>query len=159
VGRFSKVPKPDGLINVRAETLRDKPTFRSDFLHRRCVVIADGFCEWKAKRTGKTPYRIHSKRNGPVAFACIWEQEPEKRFAIVTTAANTLLKPIHLRMPLIFMPDECGKWLADNATIPKLLETLEPRAYRGMEAYEVSRRVNKATADTPDLITRSKSAA
>jgi putative SOS response-associated peptidase YedK len=57
-------------------------------------------------------------------------------------------------MPLIFMPDECGKWLAGNATPPKLLETLEPQAYKGMEAYEVSRRVNKATADTPDVITQ-----
>jgi putative SOS response-associated peptidase YedK len=90
--------RPDGLINVRAETLRDKPKFRSDFLHRRCVVIADGFYEWKATRAGKTPYRIHLKKNGPVAFAAIWEEEPETRFAIVTTAANTLLRPIHRRM-------------------------------------------------------------
>ena len=145
--------RPDGLINVRAETLRDKPTFRSDFLKRRCVLIADGFYEWKATRAGKTPYRIHLKKNGPLAFAGIWEHEPETRFAIVTTAANTLLKPIHQRMPLIFMPNECGKWLTDNATLPKLLETLEPRAYKGMEAYEVSRRVNTAKTDTPDLIT------
>ena len=71
----------------------------------------------------------------------------------MTTAANTLLKPIHQRMPLIFMPNECGKWLTDNATLPKLLETLEPRAYKGMEANEVSRRVNTAKTDTPDLIT------
>jgi putative SOS response-associated peptidase YedK len=57
-------------------------------------------------------------------------------------------------MPLIFMPDECGKWLADNATLPRLLETLEPHEYKGMETYEVSRRVNTAKTDTPDLITR-----
>jgi putative SOS response-associated peptidase YedK len=57
-------------------------------------------------------------------------------------------------MPLIFMPDECGKWLADNAALPKLLETPLPHEYKGMEAYEVSRRVNAAKTDTPDLITR-----
>jgi putative SOS response-associated peptidase YedK len=146
--------RPDGHINVRAETLRDKPTFRSDFLNRRCVVIADGFYEWKATRAGKTPYRIHLKKNGPVAFAGIWEEGPETRFAIVTTAANTLLRTIHQRMPLIFLPNEYRKWLADNATLPKLLETLEPREYKGMEAYEVSRRVNTAKTDSRDLINR-----
>jgi putative SOS response-associated peptidase YedK len=103
--------RPGGLINVRAETLRDKPTFRSDFLHRRCIVIADGFYEWKATRSGKTPYRIDLKKNGPVAFAGIWEQEPEKRFAIVTTAANASATHSPTNA-LIFMPDECRKWLA-----------------------------------------------
>ncbi len=153
--------RPGGLINVRAETLRDRATFRDDLLHRRCLVIADGFYEWKATPSGKTPYRIHLKKNNPFAFAGIWQPEgkegPGERFAIVTTAANELMRPIHSRMPVIFMPEESGTWLANNATLPTLLETLktqEAMDYKGMETYEVSRRVNTAATDTPDLIAR-----
>jgi putative SOS response-associated peptidase YedK len=139
--------------NVRAETLRDKPTFRSDFLQRRCVVIADGFYEWKATTAGKTPYRIHLKKNGPLAF----------RGHLGTGTGNALRnrddrskhhsKTHPPRMPLILLPDECGTWLA-NETLPKLLERLAPREYKGMEAYEVSRRVNTAKMDSRDLINR-----
>jgi putative SOS response-associated peptidase YedK len=115
--------------------------------------IREGHELWREmQEAGVTPHALMV--NGAVAFAGIWEQESETRFAIVTTAANTLLKPIRQRMPLIFMPDECGKLLADNATLPKLLESLEPREYKGMETYEVSRRVNTAKTDTSDLKNR-----
>ena len=98
---LSKISKRDGLINVRAETLREKHTFQSDLAERRCLIPADGFYEWKALPNGKkTPYRIVRKDGQLFAFAGIWEEDKndgkfEPRFAIITTEANEIMKPIH----------------------------------------------------------------
>ena len=137
---------------MRAETLRDKATFRDEFQHRRCLVLADGFYEWKATAAGKVPYRIHAKGGAPLAFGGLWEEGPEPKFAIITTAANALMAPIHHRMPLIFAPDEKDAWLASGASLTMLLDELKPADRKDLESYEVSRRVNNARLDESELL-------
>ena len=126
---MSRVAKKDGLINVRFETLRDKATFRADLEGRRCLVPADGFYEWKTVSGSKVPFRITRRDGKPFAFAGIWQEGPKEpgllpRFAIITTAADSFMQPIHSRMPVILDVDEeraglsvmesfpisCGSW-------------------------------------------------
>src|SRR5882724_10024364 len=89
-----KMGKREGIINVRAETLRDRPTFKKDLLTRRCLVLADSFYEWRREGKHKTPFRILLKTGEPFAFAGIWEENegsdgyPIQTFAIITTEAN-----------------------------------------------------------------------
>src|SRR5439155_25408307 len=124
--------KRDGLINVRAETLREKHTFREDLSNRRCLIPADGFYEWQMRPNGKkAPYRIVRRAGGVFAFAGIWEVEmqagaTEPRFAIITTRANDLMQPIHLRMPVILATDQERMWLSANTPLSELLALLEP---------------------------------
>ena len=90
------------LINARAETVNQRPTFRESFRQRRCLVIADGFYEWKATKEGKQPYRIMLKTGEPFAFAGIWQEGAgEPAYVILTTEANKVTQPIHDRMPVI----------------------------------------------------------
>ena|SRR2546425_10044727 len=153
----SKHNRADGLINIRAETLRDKTTFRFDLQHRRCLVIADGFYEWKAEQAGKVPFRIRKPDGSPIAFAGLWEpMEPGKgsctrRFAIITIDATPFMQPIHGRMPVILAPEEERAWLAEEnlATLNAMLAT--PRE-PDLEAFEVSRAVNNAKIDNPTLL-------
>ena len=147
------------IINVRAETLQEKHTFDADMRERRCLVLADGFYEWKAVTRGsKIPYRIVMKNGSPFAFAGIWERNdvegiPDvKTFAIITTAPNSALAPIHNRMPAILRPDEERLWLSDGARVPELLKVLKPLDSRLLRVYEVSRLVNRASMDSPELV-------
>jgi putative SOS response-associated peptidase YedK len=146
---FLKAKHRDGIINVRAETLREKHTFDADVRQRRCLVLADGFYEWT--RRAKTPYRIVMKNGSPFAFAGIWESNDVKTFAIITTTPNSLA-PIHNRMPVILRPDEERLWLSDDAEVPALLKILQPLDPTLLKVYEVSRLVNKASVDSPELI-------
>ena len=89
-----------GLVNVKYETLRDKHTFRKDLAERRCLVLADGFFEWKGEQGKKTPYHIRLKNGEPFAFAGLYEEneiadKPAGTFAIITTGPNELMQPIH----------------------------------------------------------------
>src|SRR6266849_752402 len=103
--------KRDGLINVRAETLREKRTFQKDLADRRCLIPADGFYEWQVRPGGKkAPYRIVRRAGGVFAFSGIWQAErdanaTEPRFAIITTRANDHMRQIHLWMPVILTPE------------------------------------------------------
>jgi putative SOS response-associated peptidase YedK len=148
--------KRDGLINVRAETLREKRTFQQDLSDRRCLIPADGFYEWQARTDGKkAPYRIVRRDGRVFAFAGIWEVEKnagEPRFAIITTRANDLMRPIHLRMPVILAADQEGTWLSANTPVPQLLALLEPAPSADLRAYEVSQKVNRASTDTPEVM-------
>lgn len=155
---LARVAKKDGLINVRFETLRDKATFRSDLEKRRCLVPADGFYEWKAvPGARKVPFRITRKDGKLFAFAGIWHESPSEggrapRFAIITTAANDLMQPIHARMPVILDEEEEKAWLASEGRLPDLIGLLETPAAVALRAYEVSREVNRASVDVPELI-------
>lgn len=152
------VTKKGGLINVRLETLRDKRTFRSDLAERRCLVPADGFYEWKTLPDGKkVPFRITRTDGRLFAFAGIWQERREAggrtpHFAIITTAANDLMQPIHSRMPVILDAGEEAAWLAGAGNLPDLIEILETPMAIGLRAYEVSRAVNRAALDTPEVI-------
>lgn len=155
---MSRVAKKGGLINVRLETLRDKRTFRSDLTERRCLVPADGFYEWKTLPDGKkVPFRITRADGKLFAFAGIWQEQLEvsgrtPHFAIITTAANDLMQPIHSRMPVILDAGEEAAWLAGAKDVRDLIGLLETPPSLDMCAYEVSRAVNRAVLDTPEII-------
>jgi len=155
---LSKISKRDGLINVRAETLKEKHTFQSDLAERRCLIPADGFYEWKALPNGKkTPYRIVRKDGQLFAFAGIWEEDKndgkfEPRFAIITTEANEIMKPIHWRMPVILETRQEALWLGAKVPISELLNMLGSAPSQDLRAYEVSPIVNRGTIDTSEII-------
>src|SRR5690606_27677129 len=107
------------MINARAETLAEKPAFRNAFRERRCVVLADGFYEWRPEGGRKTPYFIMLASGRPFALAGLWERwrnrqggEVLETAAIVTTAATEFLAPLHDRMPVTFEPEAARRWLA-----------------------------------------------
>jgi putative SOS response-associated peptidase YedK len=156
-GWLGKISKRGELINVRAETLRDRRTFRSDLAERRCLVPADGFYEWKTLPNGKkVPFRIVRKDGQPFAFAGIWEENkngmPENRFAIITTEANDLMEHIHARMPVILEKDHETLWLDQNVEIREILSMLRPAPSQDLKAYRVSSMVNRGTVDAPKIV-------
>ena len=147
------------LINARAETVADKPAFRQAVRKRRCLILANGFYEWKREEKGKTPYYIELSSNRPAAFAGLWEQwqGPEggalKTFAVITTEANALMAPIHNRMPVILPPETFARWLAPEPVDPKSLsDLLVPYAATDLVAFPVSKMVNSPTHNAPELI-------
>ena len=148
------------LINARAETIADKPSFRSAFRRRRCLVPADGFYEWQTRATGrKQPFFIRRRDGRPMAFAGIWEhwQTPEgselESCAIVTTDANAALRPIHARMPAILEEAAWEVWLdPDERRAPDALATLAPAPDTLLEAIPVSTRVNAVANDDAGLV-------
>lgn len=147
------------LINARAETLAEKPSFRSAFRRRRCLVLADGFYEWQANPDGrgKTPMRIRLASGDPFAFAGLWElwNAPDGSqiysAAIITTEPNSLMAPIHNRMPAILPPEAYTAWL-DPAERNDLQGLLKPYDPARMIAQPVSRRVNDPKYDAPDCV-------
>ena len=150
-------------INARAETIADKPMFRSSLKSKRCLVPASGFYEWQTTQQGKIPHYIHLNKEALFAFAGlydIWKNEKEQEvytFTIITTSPNTLIEKIHNRMPVILKESDEDKWLdTENITVEIALKMLAPYRASGMEAYPISRKVNSPENDTPDLIVRTK---
>jgi putative SOS response-associated peptidase YedK len=147
------------LINARAETISEKPAFRSAFKSRRCSIVADGFYEWQKVEKRKQPYYFQRQDEKPFAFAGLWEiwqpQTEEALFTctIVTTTANDLMQPIHERMPVILTPDSYDQWLDPNATdLRSLQDLLQPCASEVLKAFPISSTVNNSANDTPDCI-------
>ena len=148
------------LINARAETVAEKPSFRDAFRRRRCLVLADGFYEWRRTGSGKRPMRVALRSGEPFAFAGIWslwkdtEGNSIPTCAIITTSANDLLRPIHHRMPVILPKDMEGFWLDRSIQdTTEFRSVLTPYPDAAMEAYEVSTLVNSVANDGPELIT------
>ncbi len=145
-------------INARAETLATARSFREPFQRRRCLVVADGFYEWRAVGREREPYFIRLTSRRPFVMAGVWDRwrgngaEPLVSCAIVTCAANELLAPIHDRMPVIVPPDARAAWLAADTPEPALAEILRPYRADEIEAYPVSRLVNSVRNDTPECI-------
>ncbi|MEX0891526.1 MAG: SOS response-associated peptidase [Gemmatimonadota bacterium] len=144
------------MINARAETAAVKPAFRAAFKRRRCLVVADGFYEWRRGPDGKIPMRITRRDSAPMAFAGLWERwAPEDQphldtFTILTMAAGPLVRPIHDRMPVIVPPDSRARWLDPDTDAAAALDDLMARD-EGAEltAYEVSKLVNAPANDVP----------
>ena len=144
------------LINARAETLVEKPSFRTAFRRRRCLIPADGFYEWRADAgsKSKTPYYIRLKSQQPFAFAGLWEiwNSPDgseiRSCTIITTTPNELMQVIHNRMPVILPLDDYAKWLDPGEPRPEMLQNLL-RSYPAdeMVAYPVSKLVNSPQND------------
>jgi len=157
-------PEPvEGMPNARAEGVDVKSSFRGAFRKRRCLVVADGFYEWRREGKTKTPFYIRLKTGKPFGFAGLyetWRPRPEsplqrevQTYTIITTEPNELMKPIHNRMPVI-MPEKAEDlWLdpkIDN--IPTLRSLLRPYPEGEMEVYEVSTLVNSPKNNTPECI-------
>jgi len=137
------------LINARAETLSEKPSFRNAFRHGRCIVPADGFYEWRPSAAGKQPYHIRRSDGGLFGLAGLWEHwmgphgEELESLALITCAANSFMAPIHARMPVVLPEAGFSAWLdRGEHPSPKLSALLEPREWEGFEARPVSTYVN-----------------
>lgn len=150
------------LINARAETIAEKPAFKASFKKKRCLVVTDGFYEWKKEGTGKQPYLIHREDGKPFAFAGLWSswRNPEsgdtvETYTILTTEPNDLLRPLHNRMPVILDKPSFEEWLdPKQEDTGKLQPLLAPAPVQGFEAYPVSRAVNNPIHDAPDCVQR-----
>lgn len=148
------------MINARAETLAEKPSFRVGFRRRRCLVLADGYYEWQRSGGRKQPFFIRQASGEPFAMAAIWERwtdrvsgEALESCAIVTTAATASLAHIHDRMPVILPPASHPRWLDTRSQAVEMLEPLlQPCDPRLLECHPVSPRVNNARNQGADLI-------
>ncbi|NOZ05072.1 MAG: SOS response-associated peptidase [Chloroflexi bacterium] len=147
------------MINARAETLAEKPSFRTAYRKRRCLILADGFYEWQSDGRTKTPMYVRLKSKEPFAFAGLWEVwSPTNESAIysctiITTTPNTLLEPIHNRMPVILPPEAYDLWLDPTEQTPDHLhDLLAPYPPEQMIAHPVSTLVNNPRHDSPDCI-------
>lgn len=145
-------------INAKAETAAIKPMFRHAFRKSRVLVPADAFYEWKLVAGEKQPYLIRMRDESPFGMAGLLEhwQGPEGEvvtFAILTTGPNSLMAELHNRMPAIIRPQDYELWLDPNlADVERLQAMVGPYPERLMEAYPVSRKVNRPATDGPDLI-------
>lgn len=146
------------MINARADTAPTKPSFRSAFKSRRCLVVTDGFYEWKKEGTKKQPFYIRRKDERPFAFAGLWERWEKdgpaiETCTILTTDANDLMKPIHDRMPVILAPADHDVWLdAKPATLEQAKAMTRPYEGSDLEAVPVSTVVNNPKHEGPDCI-------
>ena len=155
-GSFFIIPSPRILFSP---TVSEKPSFKSAYQKRRCLIPADGFYEWKKEEKGKTPYLIRLKSKQPFMFAGLWEKwhpddgEPIYSCTIITTEANDLLKPIHHRMPVILPQSSFDLWL-DNVPQPaiRLDNLLVPYGTDDMEAFPVSKKVNNPAHDDAECV-------
>ena len=150
------------MINARAETVAEKPSFRKAFKRQRCLILADGFYEWKREGKAKQPYYIRLKDSRLFAFAGLWERwkdktsednHPIESCTIITTTANELMASIHQRMPVILHEQDFDVWLdahiQDSTILNALLRPYEPEE---LETYPVSTLVNSPANNLPQCI-------
>ena len=149
------------MINARAETVAERPTFRTAFRRRRCLVLANGYYEWQRNGSRRTPFRITLASGEPFAFAGLWEtwRDPNgelvRSCAIITTTANGLLSPIHDRMPVILPRELESLWLDHDVQDHSVLgDVLVAYPADAMEFYEVSSLVNSASNSGPEVLAR-----
>ncbi|MGZ5050610.1 MAG: SOS response-associated peptidase [Methylobacter sp.] len=140
-------PAISRLINARAETVSEKPSFKHAFQYRRCLIPATGFFEWQNTASGKRPYHIHKPDNSLFAFAGLWEhwrheQQTIYSCAIITTLAGDQMTAIHSRMPAIIAPKDYDRWLAKNNTVIEMSDFLNDEINRTMQITPISTRVN-----------------
>ena len=140
------------LINARAETVTEKPSFREAFRHRRCIIPADGFYEWQRTGGRKQPFFFRMKDEQPFGFAGLWESwragdgRVLETCAIITTTANEVLEPVHDRMPVILSPADYELWLGEEARKADLVkELLRPYPSSEMVSYPVSTMINNTS--------------
>ena len=152
------------LINARAETVAEKPSFREAFESRRCVVFADGFYEWR-QDGNRQPYCIRLADQSPFAFAALWEpagpdtaleETVRQSCALITTEANAKMAAVHHRMPAILLPDQVERWLDPASLADDLLALLQPLPEAQLSLSPVSKRVNTVKNDDPGLLEESR---
>ena len=143
------------MINARAETVAEKPSYRAAFRHRRCIVLADGFYEWHRDGEVKIPHYISLSSGEPFGLAGLWESWTDKESGeslntttLITTAANTFMQPLHHRMPVILLPEAADEWMSGSNDYLKDAADRTP----ALRAWPVDRRVNNARNQGEDLI-------
>jgi putative SOS response-associated peptidase YedK len=159
VPRWAKDPSiGNKLINARAETVTEKPSFREAFTRRRCLVPMEGFYEWARRGDRKRPFYFHMRDGEPFAVAGLWESwegggELLETCTLLTTSANELLAGYHDRMPVILRSEDYDLWLdAGVRSAERLLPLLRPYPREEMTAYAVSLMVNSPSNDTPRCV-------
>jgi putative SOS response-associated peptidase YedK len=144
-------------FNARAESLATRAAFRGAWRERRrCLVLADGYYEWR--HADKQPFAVGLANRGPMTLAGLWDEwrspagETIKSFAIITTTANSLLAPLHDRMPVLIAPGRWGDWLGENSAPEReVAALLAPYPGNAMAFWAVDRRVGNVKNDSPDL--------
>ena len=157
VPHWSKDPTSGSrLINARSESLTEKPSFRSAFARRRCLIPADGFYEWDRQGTTKQPYYFTERNGELLAFGGLWESwtAPDgsllRTTCIITTDSIGEVALIHDRMPLVIPRDKVAVWL--TGTPEEAQQFLRPPPYYSMRSWPVSRNVNRVQEESPQLI-------
>ena len=143
------------LFNARSETVHRLPAFRDAFQSGRCLIPASGFYEWrKQPGGGNSPVWVHRLDEKPIAFAGIIGDDgrSERAAAIITTEPNSLMAPVHHRMPVILEPEDWRQWLNDDGHNPDLRALLLPREWPNLALRVVSSAVNRAGSDGPELV-------
>ena len=147
------------LINARAETISEKNSFKDALKLRRCLVISDGYYEWKVvSKKVRIPYRVQLKSGAVFAYAGLWEEFVEEdnsisqTFTIITTTASQTTAPIHERMPVILSPESESIWMKNNLSVNEHRSLLRPYPDDGVECFTVSNLVNSVQNDNPRLI-------
>ena len=146
-----------GLINARSETVHEKPSFRSSFKSKRCLVPADGYIEWEKTANGKTPHYIQLPGEEIFSFAGLWSefqegQEQVHTFSILTAPASPQVRPLHHRMPVILSRDQSRPWLDPNANAEELKDILASNFTGALESRKISRKINSPANDFQDCL-------
>ncbi|MBN1168635.1 SOS response-associated peptidase [Candidatus Woesebacteria bacterium] len=152
------------LINIRSETVKEKPYFKNILFKDRCLIPSDGFFEWKKikldEKEEKIPYYIRFKDHKIFSFAGIYiilkdaEGKEIFTFAILTTKPNSLVAKIHNRMPVILQEENEDLWLNSSASLNDLLKVLKPYSAKPMTAHKISKKVNSPRNDYPSILER-----
>ena len=140
------------LFNSRSETVTERPAFRTAFAQRRCLVPVNGFYEWRSRNGAKTPMWIHRRDERPFALAGIYNRGHEPAVSVITCAPNSLMEPIHNRMPVILEGADYDDWLDPEAMPAMLQGLLAPKEWHDLTALQVTDAVNRAGNDGPHLI-------
>ncbi|MCW2315905.1 putative SOS response-associated peptidase YedK [Rhodoblastus acidophilus] len=157
-GFVKDVKKFPLLINARAETLAEKPSFRAALRRRRCLIPADAWYEWRANLSGpKTPFLFRRADGGLLAFAGLWETylDPSggeiDTVCVITTSANGATAAIHDRMPAILAPEDFDAWLNPDETVAPRLALLRPAPDDAIAFHAISPRINRAGEEGAEL--------
>lgn len=155
----SRTGRPgSGFVNARAEGVGTRPSFRQAFVHRRCLVPADGFYEWRKGASGNEPFLFRATAGGVMGLAGIWERReiqgsaPDVGFAILTVPANPDVAPVHARMPVVVRADDFSTWLDAEAPLERIHALLRPLPEASLNGVPVSPRVNRVGEDDEGLI-------
>ncbi len=143
------------MINARAETVAEKPSYRAAYRKRRCLVLADGFYEWHKEDGGKVPYFISPANSTPFAFAALWEHwqskdsdESLQSTTLITTSANDYMSRLHHRMPVVLEPSTADRWLAGDDDLIARVSANSPE----LQSWPVDKRVNNARNEGEQLV-------
>jgi putative SOS response-associated peptidase YedK len=149
--------KAKEVINARAESVLEKPYFKSAIMKRRCLIPVTGYFEWKRDGKTKTPYRFHM--DGEIfslagVYTTIKDEDGFElpHYAIITTEANKLMSPVHNRMPVLIEKEDESEWIDEGLTPMEIGKFFKKREYEGLEKYQISTLVNSPKNDSPEIL-------